>query len=260
MAADGEDLQTSRFVTVEPDLPPDLLAPAAAPRPTPTPEALRLALGTTPPPQRARALTVPIRNTPSPRMIPLAQAPPPRVAPPPVPPPRVTVLPPPPPPRVGPATVTSVSSLTKVTAGRLGLWVTLAACGVVAVGLLAMLATSGDERPLAARVPTPVAAPAASAKPAPARTTKPAPKPAPAPIAASRSAAPEVVTLRVTTDPDGATVLLDGTRLGTTPFVTTVPAGPREAILKVRKRGHRSRRISVTFDQDVTWDVQLRRR
>ena len=64
----------------------------------------------------------------------------------------------------------------------------------------------------------------------------------------------------MTSTPDGATVVLDGTRLGTTPFVTTVPAGPREATLKVRKRGHTPRKVKVRFDEDVTWDVELRRR
>ena len=250
--SDGDELQTGRFVTVEPDLPPP--APAR-------PDPLRLALGTTPPPKpRARAVTVPIRNTPPPRMIPIEQLPtmpvsvPVTVTPPPV------VLPPRPP-RSAIGTITSVSAITPLPRGRLGLWIMVGIFAVVAVGLLAMLATPEDDRVASRPEPAPEPAPVPAPAPAPVAA------PAPVPVAAAMAdpdpeidpAAP-LVTLRVTTTPDGATVVLDGTRLGTTPFVTTVPAGPREAVLKVRKRGHSARKTKVTFEEDVTWDVELRRR
>jgi hypothetical protein len=69
----------------------------------------------------------------------------------------------------------------------------------------------------------------------------------------------EMVTLKVTTSPEGATVVIDGKKVGETPFVGKVEKG-REAVLKVRKRKHKPRKIKVTFDQDLVWDVRLPRR
>jgi hypothetical protein len=253
---DGDELQTSRFITVEPDLPPP---PVVAQPPDADP--LNFALGTTPPPPRARAVTVPIRNvTPPPRVIPIEQlpaAPPVAVTPPPV------VLPPRPV-RSAIGTETSISAITPLPRGRLGMWIMLGIFAAVAVGFTAMLASPDEAARVAAAdapapLPAPAPAPLSAAVPVPVPVPVPAPDPVPAP-APELELAPDVVTLRVTTSPPGATVVLDGTRLGTTPFVTTVPAGPREATLKVRKRRHTPRKIKVRFDEDVTWDVQLERR
>ena len=69
-----------------------------------------------------------------------------------------------------------------------------------------------------------------------------------------------VVHVRVTSEPDDATVVLGGVRLGRTPLDVTVPATGDEQVLKLRKRGYNTVKTTVRVDRDVTWDVQLRRR
>lgn len=100
---------------------------------------------------------------------------------------------------------------------------------------------------------------------APIHATPPPPPPAPAPAPARRSPAPTAapaasteVTLRVTTEPAGATVVLDGVRLGTTPFTEMVPLRSKPAWLKVRRRGSVATKTQLSLDRDVTWSVRLR--
>jgi hypothetical protein len=66
-----------------------------------------------------------------------------------------------------------------------------------------------------------------------------------------------MVLLHVTSDPDGATVVLDGVRLGVTPFAGRVPSKDT-AWLKVRKRDFAAVKTRVSLEQDVDWNVQLR--
>jgi serine/threonine-protein kinase len=89
--------------------------------------------------------------------------------------------------------------------------------------------------------------------PAPAPAVAPAPAPAPPPPAP----APTTVQLHVTTQPSGATVVLDGVRLGTTPFTSQVPI-KKDGWLKVRMQGHAAVKEKVSFEHDVTWDVALK--
>ena len=65
------------------------------------------------------------------------------------------------------------------------------------------------------------------------------------------------VLLHVTSDPEGATVVLDGERLGVTPFAGRVPVKDA-AWLKVRKRDFAAVKTRVVLDKDVDWNVQLR--
>lgn len=68
------------------------------------------------------------------------------------------------------------------------------------------------------------------------------------------------MTLHVITDPPGATVVLDGVRLGTSPYLAEVSIKPGTAWLKVRKSTHNAVKIQVSLDRDVTWNVRLRPR
>lgn len=85
--------------------------------------------------------------------------------------------------------------------------------------------------------------------------TEPTPSPS-SPIAETK-AAPTEVSISVVTDPPGATVVLDGVRLGTTPFEGTVPAQKRDGWLKVRKRDHIAVKTKVDRSTDIRWDVKL---
>lgn len=79
----------------------------------------------------------------------------------------------------------------------------------------------------------------------------------PPPPADPRPAA-DRVTLHVITDPPGATVVLDGVRLGTGPYLAEVPRKQGGAWLKVRKVGHIAVKTRVSLERDVTWTVRLR--
>lgn len=90
-------------------------------------------------------------------------------------------------------------------------------------------------------------------EPPPAPPSHPAPNPSPA-VTAPRT----TVMLHVTTAPAGATVVLDGVRLGVTPFSAPVAMKTDDAWLKVRMHGYAAVKTRVSLDQDVRWDVQLR--
>jgi hypothetical protein len=88
----------------------------------------------------------------------------------------------------------------------------------------------------------------------PAPPSNPAPAPPPA-ITEPRT----TVMLQVTTEPSGATVVLDGVRLGVTPFSAPVAIkSDADAWLKVRMHGYAAVKTRVSLDQDVRWDVRLR--
>jgi serine/threonine-protein kinase len=118
------------------------------------------------------------------------------------------------------------------------------AAGAAAVILLTSGGSGGAGAAAAASAPPPAAA---------------APAPSPhAPVAApAASPGPRMVHVRVTSEPTGATVVLDGARLGPTPFDITVPARAEPATIKVRL-GHVAHKKIISLDADVTWDVSFR--
>jgi hypothetical protein len=65
--------------------------------------------------------------------------------------------------------------------------------------------------------------------------------------------------LEVTSNPSGATVVLDGVRLGVTPFSAPVPIKSDDAWLKVRLHGYAAVKTRVSLANDVTWNVPLRK-
>jgi hypothetical protein len=81
-----------------------------------------------------------------------------------------------------------------------------------------------------------------------------------APAQPPASTAPRTtVMLQVTSNPTGATVVLDGVRLGVTPFSAPVAIKTSDAWLKVRKQGYAAVKTRVSLDKDVTWEVNLHR-
>ena len=63
--------------------------------------------------------------------------------------------------------------------------------------------------------------------------------------------------IKITTDPPDATVLLDGQRLGHTPFSGTVASAPGTHKLKIRRRGYTTISLDVELSADVARDVTL---
>jgi serine/threonine protein kinase len=109
----------------------------------------------------------------------------------------------------------------------------------------AVIDASG-ERETAAVVPSPQPAPQSP--------------PPPSPRIVRDAVETTTVRLHVTTQPEGATVVLDGQRLGVTPFTAEIPRKNGLGWLKVRMKKHRAVKTRVSLDGDVHWDVQLRRR
>ena len=108
----------------------------------------------------------------------------------------------------------------------------------------------------------PAAAPSAPTVKAP-RPPPPKPKPAPPPPQKTVAATPIVeppppdhVMLDVITDPPEATVVLDGVRLGHTPYHAEVPI-KKSAWLKVRRFDRLPVKIKVQLDHDYEWKVTL---
>jgi hypothetical protein len=134
----------------------------------------------------------------------------------------------------------------------------MVALAVVAAAIVAfVIATDSPELVVPDQAPV---APAAPKRPPPPVAelpshvvTPPVPEP-PKPVVK-----PARVTLDVVTDPPGATVVLDGVRLGKAPYHAEVPA-KATAWLKVRRFDRIPVRIKVSLDRDVTWNVKLRPR
>ncbi|MBA3462333.1 MAG: protein kinase [Deltaproteobacteria bacterium] len=148
-------------------------------------------------------------------------------------------------------------TMTRIRPKRWPVFAILGACVIAAaVTALAIFGGTQSQRVAAATEPAPASpmprpsAPAATQQVATTPARPPAPLP-PAPMSTE-------VMLSVTTEPSGATVVLDGVRLGTTPFTGSVPARTKPAWLKVRRRGSSATKIRVSLERDVTWDVRLR--
>jgi hypothetical protein len=259
-----DDAKTARFMTVDSE-PPQVIThslppipPAPIPPKLPPPLPARTASGSTPPPT-PRAATVPLRVTPPPRPAPTLP----------------DDEPPTPPLQTARGTMSELTPLVDLRTSKHAARIALAiGLGIFAVGIVAMLAAGGES------APAPVEdAPATAARSVPSKDVKPAPPPPPPANARTKKKAdadadappkvdtpapapestPGFVTVRVTSEPDNATVVLDGVKLGKTPFVGTIKIG-REGALKVRKSGYLTHRREVRFDEDLTWDIHLRRR
>ena len=102
---------------------------------------------------------------------------------------------------------------------------------------------------------------ATSRPPPPASSPHPAVRPevaAPAPRPAEKRVPRTTVMLAVTSEPVGATVVLDGVRLGVTPYSAPVAIKQNGAWLKVRKTHYIAVKTRVSLEQDVHWNVELK--
>ena len=128
-----------------------------------------------------------------------------------------------------------------------------------AAGGIYLLGSRGSA-PAQAESPGPAGAPGAAippAPPAPAPRREPdAAKPAQRPAALPPGAPLELV---IKTTPPDATVLLDGKRLGRTPYSGTIEAAAGTHALKIRKRGYVTVNLDVGLDAPITRDLTLQR-
>jgi hypothetical protein len=120
-----------------------------------------------------------------------------------------------------------------------------AALVVAIVGFFVLRSSSNAS----ATPPSPPVAARAAAPPMPTAAPKPVPPPAPA--------VPASIRVRIITHPADATVLLDGKKLGHTPFDETMAPDPGKHTIKLRRRGYATQSIDVGMDADVAEDVTL---
>ena len=154
---------------------------------------------------------------------------------------------PPPPPAAAAAQPTR-----RIRRGRRVL-VGLVASLLTALAAIVMVVTT-ERTPVAPEVAAPVEPVVAAPAPAPAPPERETPRTKPKPPPA------KTVLLRVTTDPSNATVVLDGERLGRSPLELSVARSDDKVVLKVRKRGYRTKKKKIVLDGDVIWDLHLSRR
>mgnify|MGYP000983747993 CR=1 FL=1 len=128
---------------------------------------------------------------------------------------------------------------------RWGAWIAAAAL-VVAAGAGAGLWASG--------VLAPEPPPAVEATPAPV-----APPPPAEPPAAAAPSRPETVSMRFSSDPDGAEVLAGGRVLGTTPLTVDVPFDTGSQSFTFRKNGFREVAVDAIPDRDGSVSASLKK-
>jgi serine/threonine-protein kinase len=104
--------------------------------------------------------------------------------------------------------------------------------------------------PVRVAVPAPVPVPAPAPAPAPVPVPVPVPAPAPAPVLAE---------LSVDSTPPGATVLLDGERIGETPVSTRLPADAKRRVLRLEMAGYRPEVREIVLDQSRAVAVAMKR-
>jgi serine/threonine protein kinase len=139
---------------------------------------------------------------------------------------------------------------------RRPMWATLVTLTLVAAAFVGVELLSGKflDRPASASAPAQPAGPPLALVPHLASLVPPPPAVLEAP---PLPPLPATITLRITTSPSDATLLLDGDRLGHTPFETTLPATRGPHVLKVRRRGYAPQRIDVDLSADLIREIPL---
>jgi serine/threonine protein kinase len=128
--------------------------------------------------------------------------------------------------------------------------VAILAIVTTAVTLSVILHDRDDHADATEPHPTAVAAdppPAPSAAPPPSVMPEPAP-----PVKA-----PTSIQLKVVTTPPDATVLLDGRRLGRSPYQGAVDVATGSHTLKIRHPGYVPQKLEIQLDADVTREIEL---
>ena len=127
-------------------------------------------------------------------------------------------------------------------------WIAAGALVVIAVPAIYLLTRNSPDAVASAPSP-PLPAPVVA---------HPPPTPAPAPVAVPDApSAPTKIRIRIVSRPADASVLLDGKRIGHTPFDETIDADPGKHQLKLRRKGYALYKLDVGLDNDVNEDIAL---
>jgi eukaryotic-like serine/threonine-protein kinase len=165
-------------------------------------------------------------------------------------PPRRPPVLPPAPPRVGPVGQRRALLFVAVSVGTV--------LGVAAVVIVLLLSGDHQSSPPGAPAPVVTSAPMPAAPPdAAAKRAMLPPVAVDAAVVPGGDAAPATVQLQITSVPSGATVLLDGKRLGHTPYDEPVAADSAKHTLKLRKTGYNSVHVEIELTSNVRRDIEL---
>ncbi|MEO8706294.1 MAG: serine/threonine-protein kinase [Kofleriaceae bacterium] len=158
-------------------------------------------------------------------------------------------------PRLRNATTVSTKPLLARWRSIAGVTAAILITGAVTLGILSEVGRQTTATDVASLLPIePVPPPVAPAPVAPPARSKP--RPVAKPVAVAAPVPRDRITLDVVTDPPGASVVVDGVKLGTSPFHAEIAAKPL-AVLKVRRSDRVPVKIKVALDRDYTWTVRL---
>jgi serine/threonine-protein kinase len=113
-------------------------------------------------------------------------------------------------------------------------------------------AVAGSAAPPAATATAPVAARAPTPPPSPPKPVHADPPPPPPP-----PAKPTQVRVKLVTHPSNAIIMLDGKKLGRTPFDETIDADPGKHVFRLKRKGYTTAEIDVALDGDIARDIAL---
>ena len=155
-------------------------------------------------------------------------------------------------------TLTAASGAVPVrrTSRARGLRIAGVAAVTVVAGIVGFLAVDGGRRAPSARQVQ--AAAARPPEPQPAELA-PVARPAVAPAPPSPPAAPPSVRLALDSRPRGATVVVAGQTVGTTPFVEQVPAGSPSRVYTLKKAGYEITTATLDTARDASQQIELRK-
>ena len=128
----------------------------------------------------------------------------------------------------------------------------------IIVGVIHLASSSAaPPRPPIANTTTPDIAPPAPPPVTPNVAARPAPHPPTVPAPPPPPAAPTEIHVKIVTNPADATVILDGNRLGHTPYEGKLPVATGTHVLKIRRRGYTSLKLDVDLDKDLDKTLTL---
>ncbi len=139
--------------------------------------------------------------------------------------------------------------------------VLVSAIAAAAIGAVVVVLTLGGSTSPSPKEPAPASAPEPAPTPAP-------PAPTPAPVAAAPEAPvpavaapapvePATVELSIASTPNDVEVLVDGKRLGATPYVGSLPKSDAEVKITLRKAGYKDKVLTVRANAAITESVKL---
>ena len=159
-----------------------------------------------------------------------------------------------------PTTLSGAAQSVTTTGGGRGRTVLISAIAAAVIGAAVIVFTVGSSsspvEPTAASAPVtaplaPTPAPPTPTPAPPVAAVEPTPAPVPPPVT------PATVELSISSTPAGADVIVDGKRLGTTPYKGTLPKADGDVKVTIRKGGFMDKLVTVSASAAINQTVKL---